>query len=91
MQVLEEYYHTRDPLSRRASATKAAGKKPAANPLARKTIQVAGTICSSILKTHMYIRSCTSVNVSKRSVQIAAGWLALDCSWLGEMPCAAQT
>jgi hypothetical protein len=31
-----------DPLSRHVSATKAQGKKAAANPLARKTIQVAG-------------------------------------------------
>jgi hypothetical protein len=41
-QVIQEYYATNDPLERRASCTAAAGKKPVANPLARKTIQVAG-------------------------------------------------
>lgn len=43
VQVIQEYYAINDPLSRHASATKAKGKKAAANPLARKTIQVAGT------------------------------------------------
>ena len=42
VQVIQEYYAINDPLSRHASATKAKGKKGAANPLARKTIQVAG-------------------------------------------------
>jgi hypothetical protein len=58
MQVLEEYYHASDPLSRRASASQAAGKKPAAHPLARKTIQVAGATMSSfkfnITKKHKF-------------------------------------
>jgi hypothetical protein len=44
-QVVQEYYATTDPLQRRASSTAAKGRKPAANPLARKTIQVAGTRC----------------------------------------------
>lgn len=40
-EVIEEYFHTSDPLARRASKTEAAGKKPAVHPLARKTLQVA--------------------------------------------------
>lgn len=42
VQIIQEYYAINDPLSRHASATKAEGKKAAANPLARRTIQVAG-------------------------------------------------
>jgi hypothetical protein len=40
-EVLAEYYHTRDPLYRRASLT-AQGSEAHVQPLARKTIQVAG-------------------------------------------------
>ncbi|KAF6255239.1 aquaporin-like protein [Scenedesmus sp. NREL 46B-D3] len=40
-QVLAEYYHTRDPLHRRASVTGAQRSDALVKPLARKTIQVA--------------------------------------------------
>ena len=41
-QVLSEYYHMRDPLHRRASVTGPPGSETHVQPLARKTIQVAG-------------------------------------------------
>jgi hypothetical protein len=47
-EVLEAYYNTTDPLHRRAGITGAQGSggdAPIAQPLARKTIQVAGVWC----------------------------------------------
>lgn len=88
MQLLEEYYQTRDPLSRRASATQAAGKKPAAHPLARKTIQVAGKTFS-LLSSQLYpcLRVWVVVTDTERQCHALAHATLKHSDTQGCIPC----